>query len=190
MTLSATQKLILIELIFSGEEPTMGFIKPVDRTPLLKGGYIELEKRGRTQHILLTDRAWAWARDDLRQLELKKNKAERTVDLILRKLGAYLDDRQLTLVDLLKPRPPSEQIRRAYLAASGGALKTRVRLSDLRSALPQLERKVFDRALMELFETQQISLFPLDNPREIRSSDERDAFNLSGIKQHVVYLEA
>lgn len=190
MNLSARQKLILIDLIFRGEEPALGEIKPDLRNPLLKGGYLEIERRGRRQFILLTDLAWAWARENMGTLEGGRTKAERALSRVLRKTSEFLQDRELTLVEFLKPEPAAEKIRRAYLSASGGALKERVRISELRTALPDLERKTFDRALLELFNEGRVRLYPFDNPREVKSADERAAIDLSGVKQHLVYLEA
>ena len=62
---SPKQVLALWNMLFTGEEPAISKIQPGlnprERGQLQEAGLIEIEKRGRASHIILTEKAWAWA---------------------------------------------------------------------------------------------------------------------------------
>ena len=84
----------------------------------------------------------------------------------------------------------SQQIRDAYCRTSGGRWNVRVRLADLRGALPGVPREEFDGALLALETAGALVLYPLDDPQEIRPGDEAAALpNSLGIRRHILYIE-
>lgn len=60
-----SQRHLLFFLLFTGEEPAMSKTTPAlsvkQRRELVEAGLIKLEKRGRASHVVLTEKAWAWA---------------------------------------------------------------------------------------------------------------------------------
>jgi hypothetical protein len=80
-----------------------------------------------------------------------------------------------------------DEILRAAHRIAGG-FDRRVRLSDLRREVVEVGRRELDHALRGLSSRGKIALFPLDDRNEIRTSDVRDAVDLSGVPQHVLYL--
>lgn len=91
------------------------------------------------------------------------------------------------------PVPPVRQVERRLAEEaqrlSGGRLRARVRLADLRNALPGVERAQVDAALLRMNAAGEITLFPLDNRPEITPADEAAAVRLSGVPQHLLHLE-
>jgi hypothetical protein len=83
-----------------------------------------------------------------------------------------------------------QQIRNICLSLGSGRTRTRVRLADLRAALPAISRAELDGVLLEMMNRRELALFPIDNRRELRPEDEGAALDLSGVPHHVVYLEA
>jgi hypothetical protein len=82
-----------------------------------------------------------------------------------------------------------EEIRRGALRIAGGPDR-RVRLTDLRREVGEVGRQELDRALRDMSSRGRIALFPLDDPMEIRPQDQRDALDLSGVPQHVLYVSS
>jgi hypothetical protein len=65
----------------------------------------------------------------------------------------------------------------------------RIRLADLRSELSDIPRPELDRALQDLERSEEASLMPLDDPREIRPVDkEASLANSHGTHRHILYL--
>jgi hypothetical protein len=66
----------------------------------------------------------------------------------------------------------------------------RIRISDLRSALPQLNRDELDDKLLKLQSMNQIVLYHGDDPLELTEKDHRDALvTITGNKRHFVYIK-
>ncbi len=192
--LSEKAGVFLLELVFSGEARKKGDLEPKYRTPLVAQGLIALEKRGRAEVIQPTDAAWAWVAEHL-DLHLARTRPTRALTAVLARLRSFLATRGMALADFVRPGgkadpPLPERIRAAYLAQTGGAVHARVRLTALRAALPEIDRPVLDAELRRLSADGKIALFPLDDRSEITSDDERDALSLSGVAQHLLYLEA
>jgi hypothetical protein len=147
---------------------------------------------------MLTDRGWAWLSDHFEaELPPRANAAE-TLRRLLGKIKDYLEIKQLSLAEFLHPsrdggagRPPEigRQIETAYYRLSGGQPNVRVRLADLRAALPDLPCNQLDAALLNLESQGGANLYPLDNPLDIRPED-RDAVlrTPTGDERHIVYL--
>ncbi len=85
--------------------------------------------------------------------------------------------------------PAPAQIRRAYLAHTRGQFNESLSLEVLRRSLPELPRESFDAALLQLFRTQAVVLFPEDNTRQLTAAMQHSAFELSGEPKHYLKLE-
>jgi len=101
-------------LLFTGEEPMVSKAKPgVDKKklgPLLDAGLVVLEKRGRANHIVLTDRAWQWAEDHLDAEFSPRANATPALQGLLPKLKNYLKQSGTPLAELLTAEgPPNEE---------------------------------------------------------------------------------
>lgn len=86
----------------------------------------------------------------------------------------------------------SQRVRQAYLAVSGGVSNTRVRLLDMVKHLRDVPKSMLDEHLVAMQRTGQFGLvlWSLDDPRDITSEDDQAAVSVSGIKRHIVYMEA
>lgn len=202
--LSEKAGVFLLELVFTGTTPKKGDLKPEYREPLRKDGLITIEKRGRVEVIVPTDAAWDWVAANL-DLPLSRTRPTRALAGVLARLRDFLRTQDLALADFIRPavgdapEPPlasaadetrlAGRIRAAYLARTGGRFHERMRITDLRAALPDIEREALDGALRELSGKGKLALFPLDDRLEISLDDARDAVQLSGVPQHVIYLE-
>lgn len=197
---SPMQALILFRLVFTGEEPKisdLSQLKPKARRELVDAGFIELEKCGRAQHILLTDRAWAWVEKNLVTRFNRNAKPHEAFEGLLQRLHNYLEARDLALVEFLqstKPEPAEaediySQIREGYMRLSGGHRNVRVRLKDLRSMLSGVAREQLDAALLDLQKQGRLVLMHLDDPQERTYEDEQAAIEILGNKRHILYME-
>lgn len=83
-----------------------------------------------------------------------------------------------------------DRIRRAYLRIAEGRPNVRVRLADLREALPDLPRESVDAALLRLADRGAAALYPIENPLDVRPEDQAAALRAStGHPRHILYLE-
>ncbi|MGQ9872343.1 hypothetical protein [Leptodesmis sp.] len=197
------QALVMWSLLITGDEPAISNVKPklkpAERKPLIDFGLIELVKRGRSTHIVLTDKAWGWAADHF-EVELSKSScAALILQELLKKLGNYLNHHKIPPVEFLVHENTTiehsesgaavlsdleAKICEAYLKASGGKYNVRVRLSQLR----QLLRAEVDKVLIQMDLARKITLMHLDDPQEIRPEDEQYAVNIGGQKNHIIYM--
>jgi hypothetical protein len=206
--LSPREQLFLWRLAATGGGDWLKEIKPdikKDRQRLKDASLIEEEKRkpasgGRSRplYITLTDRGWAWLSDHFEaELPPRANAAE-TLRRLLARLKDYLDVKQLSLAEFLHParaggagRPPDlgHQVESAYYRLSGGRPNVRVRLANLRTALPDVPRDQLDAALLDMTTQGQAALYRLDNPLEIHDEDRRAMLRTpSGEERHIIYL--
>jgi hypothetical protein len=225
--LSDAELLFLLQLIFTGSEPTLteAALNPKSRSKLAKQGLISIvPAEGRAKKIQLEDAAWAIASRELgRNIKVKLPRRGAVLPklavALLPTLAAFLTRRDVVLAEFVgagRKAPPAKRrktkasgrspstkkpapgmngdrgeqlIRSAYLERTGGELGVRVRIRELREATDELSSAEFDRGLRALVERGAIKAFGLDDPHEKTSADERAAFDLSGVKRHVVYLE-
>lgn len=196
------QVIVLWRLLFTGEEPMisqMG-LDPKDRLPLEKEGLIHLEKRGRANHAILTDKAWRWAGENL-QAEFSPRATAQippTLRGVLARLEAFLVHHGLTLADFLSPpqkvpKPPpllstEQRIAAACLALTGGVPNLRVRLADLRRELADIPRATLDRTLLAMQQQDRLVLLPLDDPQEITPADTQAVLKVLGHARHILYF--
>ncbi len=201
--------LLMWNLLFTGDEPMMSKAKPgVDKKklkPLLDAGLIVLEKRGRANHLVLTDRAWQWAEDNLDAEFSPRANATPALAGILPRLKKYLKQTGTPLAELLSaeeaaveevveaPVPTQvsidESIRRAYLARSGNRWEIRVRLAQLREDLGTYAREEQDLALLRMQSEGRLVLYRLDDPQDTFEADRAAALYLGGDPRHLVYMK-
>lgn len=200
--------LVLWNLIFTGAEPMVSKVQPAitraERQVLEKSGFIELDKRGRAYHIVLTDLAWAWAADNM-DAPISQSKYS-TIALagVLSALKRHIDLNTFSLAEFACPDDEynaaeaaetdvdiSAAIRQAYLSASGGRLCVRVRLADLANFVDGVSKSDLDYELIRMQREglYGLVLWSLDDPQDINPPDEQAAVDIGGIKRHIVYME-
>jgi hypothetical protein len=174
------------------------------RSGLAKAGFITAEKRSpqgrgpKQLYLSLTDHAWEYLSEHLDAPIATRSPASLEILVrLLARLKAHLDARKLSLGEFIQTAsgvPPIKadlprQIEVAYLKLSGGRENVRVRLADLRDALPDVPRLALDASLIQMATAGRVSLYRLDNPLEIDHRD-RDAVlrTPSGEERHIVYL--
>jgi hypothetical protein len=194
------QALVMWSLVITGDEPAVSKVKPelkpAEREPLIDFGLIELVKRGRSTHIVLTEKAWDWAAGHFEVELSKSNFAVPVLQGLLSKLGSYLKHHNIPLVEfLVNENPPpllpdlEEKIREAYLKASGGGYNIRVRLSQLLQLVDDVSRSEVDKVLIQMDLAGKITLLHLDDPQEIQLEDEQAAVNIGGHKKYIFYMK-
>ncbi|MCF6286532.1 MAG: hypothetical protein L3K26_15255 [Candidatus Hydrogenedentes bacterium] len=207
--------LLMWNLLFTGDEPMMSKAKPgVDKKklkPLLDAGLIVLEKRGRANHLVLTDRAWQWAEEHLDAEFSPRANATPALAGILPRLKNYLKQTGTPLAELLSAEEAEyeegadvpagdggaapaqvsidESIRRAYLARSGNRWEIRVRLAQLREDLGAYAREEQDLALLRMQSEGRLVLYRLDDPQDTFEADRAAALYLGGDPRHLVYMK-
>lgn len=197
------QALVIWSLLITKEEPAKSKVKPelspAEREPLERLGIITLEKRGRSEHIILTDKAWDWASEHF-EVELSKSaSAAPVLEKLLGVIGLYLRARKATLAEFFSPQNLSEstpsnndlelRVRKAYLALSSGEFNRRVRLYQLRQNLNDIPRSEMDQILLRLGRDGKLVLMRFDDPQEIGPEDEQAALASGGQKNHIIYMK-
>ena len=213
ITLTPKQTLVLWHLLITGEEPAISKIRPEltpqERKPLLDGGLIELVQRGRTKHLVLTDKAWAWASEQA-VTALPASANSPLLLALITKVQHYIQAQEISLAEFLAPpTAPTEnsdtreaqgllptlagtltdQIQAAYQRITQGKWNVRVRLADLYKHLPNSPKEALDAALRQMQLNGQSVLMPLDDPKGIHAEDEQAAVNIGGDLRHIVYLK-
>src|SRR5271165_4405795 len=147
--------LFLWRLAVAGGGDWLKDIKPdpdaAARKRLQAGGVIDQEKRrspsgrGKALYVTLTDQGWGWLGNHLdADLSTRTPAGTHVLHRLLVKLKAFLDQKQLSLGDLIVPssdeaaddaRDLESRVRTAYFSVSGGKSNVRVRIADLRHLL-------------------------------------------------------
>jgi hypothetical protein len=214
--LTPKQTLLVWVLLFSGDEPSLSNAKPgltsKERTPLEEAGLIRLDKRGRSKHIVLTDKAWGWAAAHLdAAFSAGSPAAAPALAGLLRRLKSYLEVQDLALADFLHPHPlqpkpeakPSSgsvsaaspadietSVVRAYLQASGSIWNVWIKLAEIRRRLPDVPRADLDRELLRLEKAKRAILYPIEDSDALHREDEAAALTVAGFKRHIVLMRA
>lgn len=192
-------------------EPQKSKAKPdlkKDLAPLLAQGYVTVEKRGRAQHLLLTDKAWAWAErtGDVRLMKSNSKVGAEALEGLLHRLIPFLDEKQFPLASIFIPAPIPEPdpgsttkgldlgtltllIEQACLRLTGGRRKERVSLAALRAKLVTVPRAELDEALRQLQRDGKLVLFREDNTAALTPADHDAALVVGDSPRHIVYLE-
>ncbi len=214
--LSLKQTLFVWVLLFTGQEPSLSKAKPKifpkERAQLIDAGLIRLDKRGKSTHLVLTDKAWGWAAEHLdAPFSLQSLAAAPALGGLLKRLKTFLEIRHLALADFLNPRPlqpkpdagapvpgPAPAAAssleaaavRAYLQASGSVWNVWVKLADIRKRLPDVPRADLDRELLRLEKTGRAILYPIEDPEALRPEDESAALLVAGFKRHILRMRS
>jgi len=190
-------------------------LSPAERKPLVEAGLIHLEKRGRANHILLEDKAWDWAVANFDVELSRSNYAAPVLQVLLTKLGRYLNTHQSSLAEVLtapeiadrfdQPTPENRniasandlstndltpKIRQAYFSIPDGKAGFRVRLHQLRQHLPELSEQQINQTLFAMQSRGEISLRRAEDLQELDASDEAAAIDMGdGDKRYFVRMK-
>ncbi len=216
---SPKQALVLWNLLITGEEPKMSEVKPelppAQRKPLVEAGLIRLDKRGRSNHIVLEDKAWDWAVDNFDAKLSRSYDAVPVLQTLLVKLSRYLNTHQVSLAEVLtasetaknSDEPSLEsakvanandlstddlikKIRQAYFSLPDGEAGFRVRLHQLREHLPGFSDQLTNKALLSMQEQGEIVLLAAEDLQELSANDESAAIDMgSGDKRYFAYIK-
>lgn len=202
-------------------EPMWSKIRPKisadQRKELVQHGLVVSTRRGRANHLVLTQKAWIWAQES-GSVELGRSvEGTAALQALLRRLLPFLKSRSIQLLDILgddsrTPGPPrtvsgtlsagassqeaqrdeasaQEQVLRGIRTLAQAAPAGGVRLAALRKAVPQLTRKPFDDALLSLGKAGLILLYPDDDRASLTLADHEAALVDGETARHLVYLE-
>lgn len=86
------------------------------------------------------------------------------------------------------PSVAPKDLQARILDAAEGIGKQRVRLADLREALPDVPREELDKALKDSQQAGNLVLMRLDNPQEIGPRDLSGKLDIAGADRHILYL--
>jgi hypothetical protein len=188
--LEPLERLLLWKMIFLGYEPAQSKTKPKTVSPvrtrrkLLDMGLIEIEKRGKSGHLVLTDKAWLWASENLEaEISIRSYESGPILQTVLAKLKVFLTMKELPLAEFLHGKirntpepgtaaihnvrqPLEERIRDAYQKISRGRWNTPVRLAEIRKALVDVPRDEQDKELRRLKLEDRILLLPMEDPQD------------------------
>jgi hypothetical protein len=202
--LSPKQALFLWKMITAqtpeDREPKLGNATPKldakkERQPLLDQGYLTIEKRGAAGHLILTNKAWAWAEKthDVELMQSNSKIGAVALQGLLHKLLPFLQEHELPLASLFSARQNTSvasRVEHACLELTGGQRQQRVRLSALRQALPDVPRPSLDQTLLELQDAGRAVLYRDDNSAGLKEADHQAALLVGGAPRHIIYLEA
>lgn len=183
-------------------------VSTAERKELEAAGLIAIDKRKESDrkgarpimYVSLSEQGWNWAVEHLNaEISKKSNASGPILQDILAKLKIHLERTGSSLADFVcppegevtsEPEDIPSRIRRSYCSASGGRWNVRVRLAELRRALPEVPRAELDESLLAMERQGSVVLYPLDDPQEIEPEDEAAGLpNSLGIRRHIVYLE-
>jgi hypothetical protein len=181
-------------------------VKKSDREALVRAGLIVAPKQGRGYWLEVTDKGWSWAAEHLdADLPERSIAANAILQAWLARLKAFMANRDIALADVLRAQQPVDRpttasaptiadydalrtrIRRAYLEI-GGALNTRVFLSDLRERLRDVDRALLDDALCRMHLEEGATLSGLNNPQEITQPIRNGAVVFKGEPMYVLWI--
>jgi hypothetical protein len=89
----------------------------------------------------------------------------------------------------VEPATIEERIRAAYLRATGGTYNEQIKMAHLRAELLGEDRDAVDRALLGMQQRDEVVLYPINNPRELRPVDDAAALRVAGTRRDLVLFE-
>lgn len=183
------------------------------RGPLLREKLIDEPKRkppgGRqpSKFLQLTDQGWTWCRENVgAELGSPSRHGSVVLQRLMLLLHRYFENQEHTVSfpqfvsqsrgKSLYVAPDSsgdgrleQWIREACLEIGNGAENVRVRLADLRPRVPGVAKDALDAKLLELERRGLLSLWPLDNPQEVKPEDRQAVVRTpAGSECHIVYF--
>jgi hypothetical protein len=209
MTPNPRQNQYLWRLLLSGGEGYQKDLKvnkltAAERDELVRSGLIEQEKHHRALFHRLGERGWSWIGEHMDPDFPPRSNVVPLLKLLLNRLDAYMKATGTPLSAIMSPQltpGPSpapepepagdltDAIRQAYLGLAGGRWNTRVRIADLRGALPDVARGTLDEELRRLQQNGALVLYSIDDPRDIGPQDQAAAVDVAGAQRHLVYME-
>jgi hypothetical protein len=212
---SPKQALVLWNLLITGEEPKMSEVKPELRKPLVEAGLIRLDKRGRSNYIVLEDKAWDWAVDNFDAKLSRSYDAVPILQTLLVKLSRYLNTHQVSLAEILttsetaKPSDESpfentkiansndlstddlvKKICQAYFSVPDGEAGFPVRLHELRQHLSSISSQQTNDVLLAMQQRGEISLRRAEDLQELNADDEAAAIDMGdGDKRYFIRMK-
>jgi hypothetical protein len=181
-------------------------VKKPDREALVGAGLIIAPKQSRGYLLEVTDKGWSWAAEHLEaDLPERSTAANAILQAWLARLKAFMASRDIALADVLGAQEPAEKptapqpsarpdyealrarIRQAYLEI-GGALNTRVFLSDLREKVQDIDRASLDDTLCRMHLEEGMTLSGLNNPLEITEAIRHGALTFKGEPMYVLWI--
>ena len=195
--LTKTQTLILWAILASPQggafqKDVRPPVSKSERDALVKAGLISGTKRGRGLWLEVTDKGWSFAQENLdAELPARTTVGATVLHAWLLHLKAYLAAENLALADIMAPRSARDSapdLRKAYLAVTGGVLNQRVRLKDFRARLAGVGRAALDEALTEAHAREGLHLSGSDNPPELAEADHAAALDFKGERMHFLWI--
>lgn len=177
-----------------------------EREALAAAGFLSATRdkaANNAYRVELTERAWSWAQGNLGAPCSLAGGAGTILKDWMTALAGYMAASGVSLSEILCARPVErapvaepnpiplafEQVRAAALALGDGQAHVRIRLKDLRRALPDAGREQLDALLRQAADQGLIVLYPLDDPRGRSAEDEAASISLGGMPAHILYLK-
>ena len=145
--------------------------------------------------ITLEDAGWAWVSENLDARLPRSAAAADVLQGLLLKLQRYLQRSDLVLAEFLASEPEvvdlEQQIVAAYRALDTHGRGERVRIADIAGELSNVELAELHRELLAMQSQDKLTLFVLDNPREITEADRQcEITTVLGDKRHIIHMGA
>lgn len=165
------------------------------------------KRKAKPMYLKLTDAGWAWCNQNM-SWHKPSGKAERFLNTLLQRLDVLFERQEsvASLADFLNAtapaatplpvEPPKEvpppsldaRIRAACLELTGEREAVRVRLAALRARLADVPADELTEAIRGLSRRRELTLYMLDDPRQITPADTAAAIHSStGVPQHILY---
>ena len=209
-----TQHFLLWRMAVGGGEDFLTNL-PADSTvrkPLVRAGLIAENKRANpgakttraVTYLSLTEQGWAWCQENMTwPKKARLPRSGMVLELLLPRLHAMLQrgEAVTSLGDFISqsesvpvvPTPPRPDIHQAIRDAcrdlANGREGVRIRLVDLRGRLTAFAAEEITRGVSDLSHKGELSLYRLDDPREIQPADREAAVLTStGEEKHILYF--
>lgn len=186
-------------------------VEPKDRDCLVRARLISVEKKNRSIVLHVEEAGWGWATKNMNaELSTRSTAGGFVLRDLLARLDAFMRTNDKALADILVARAPSkaredfppeihtelptaptdlrERIRAAFLKITGGRFNTRVRLSELRALLPDLDRTTQDKAIFTVAHEKDADLLQLDNRIDITDADREAALQVGKEPRHLLWI--
>ena len=208
--LTKAQQILMWELFAAGGEKLNKDIVPQPdkkvREALSRCSLIDTRPANRSISIELTDSGWRWISEtDPFPIALDERRVtaeRRLLQNLMRSIKRYASTSGTPIRDMFRQsgllrdadrdvrkdeRSVGEIVRSAFFEIAGRPARNHVRLSTLRSKLPQISRSDLDSALLAMRKAGTANLMNLDNPRDIEA--EGDAVLRNGAQTfHVIWI--
>jgi len=195
------------------EVATLGFLRPPARppTPSPSGRFSAAAEEVYNFVAAALSRHKAGMEDLVEDVSLQLGLlGKRDLDAITDRLGIGRRRSKAEAIEAVKdlfsseatgtpPEPPArtaepgenleQMIRAAALELNGGRAEVRIRIADLRKRLAHVPSDELTAALRSLSRRRELTMYPHDDPRQIKPEDEAAAvYTLTGVPQHIIYF--